>query len=85
MRAGRSPRGLRLDFFRGLALLFILLNHIPSDLVGWIAFRHHGFSGAAEITGLLRSPGARQSLGERDTFSLWKERCWHRALSSRHS
>ncbi len=42
-------RDLRLDFFRGLALLFIFLDHIPSNLVNWITVQKYGFSDAAEI------------------------------------
>ena len=44
-----APRDLRLDFFRGLALLFIFLDHIPDNLVSWITVRNYGFSDAAEI------------------------------------
>ncbi len=42
-------RDLRLDFYRGLALLFIFLDHIPNNLVSWITVRNYGFSDAAEI------------------------------------
>jgi len=42
-------RDLRLDFFRGLALFFIYLDHIPANLVNWITVRNYGFSDAAEI------------------------------------
>ncbi len=42
-------RDLRLDFFRGLALLFIFLDHIPENLINWVTVRNYGFSDAAEI------------------------------------
>ena len=42
-------RDLRLDFFRGLALWFIYLDHIPDNLVSWLTVRHYGFSDATEI------------------------------------
>lgn len=42
-------RDLRLDFFRGLALWLIFLNHIPSNFVGWFTTRNFGFSDAAEM------------------------------------
>lgn len=45
--AGR--RDLRLDFFRGLALWWIFLNHIPNNSVSWISNRNWGFSDATEI------------------------------------
>ena len=45
----RSARDLRLDLFRGLALIFIFLNHIPGNVVSWISNRNYGFSDATEI------------------------------------
>lgn len=42
-------RDLRLDFFRGLALWFIFLDHIPDDILNWITVRNYGFSDATEI------------------------------------
>jgi hypothetical protein len=44
-----KARELRLDFFRGLALIFIFLDHIPSNLLSWITVRNFGFSDATEI------------------------------------
>ncbi|HEX6957178.1 MAG TPA: OpgC domain-containing protein [Ferrovibrio sp.] len=45
----KKPRDLRLDFFRGMALFFIFLNHIPNNVVSWISNRNYGFSDATEI------------------------------------
>ena len=46
-------RDLRLDFFRGLSLWMIFLDHIPShsvvDVASWFTIRNYGFSDAAEI------------------------------------
>jgi hypothetical protein len=42
-------RDERLDFFRGLALVFIFLNHIPNNAVSWISSRNWGLSDATEI------------------------------------
>src|SRR5262245_10863642 len=42
-------RDLRLDFFRGLALWFIFLDHIPNNIVSWLTVRNYGFSDATEI------------------------------------
>jgi hypothetical protein len=42
-------RDLRLDFFRGLALWFIFLDHIPDNFVSWLTVRNYGFSDATEI------------------------------------
>lgn len=46
---GKPPRDLRLDFFRGLALWFIFIDHIPSSSIGQLTFRNFGFSDATEI------------------------------------
>lgn len=42
-------RDLRLDFFRGLALWLIFLDHVPSNVVAWLTLRNFGFSDAAEM------------------------------------
>jgi len=42
-------RDLRLDFFRGLALWFIFLDHVPDNIVSWFTVRNYGFSDATEI------------------------------------
>lgn len=42
-------RDLRLDFFRGIALWLIFVDHIPSNVVNAFTVRNYGFSDAAEI------------------------------------
>ena len=50
MSAVAAPqRDLRLDFFRGLALWLIFVDHIPNNIVNWVTVRNFGFSDAAEI------------------------------------
>jgi hypothetical protein len=44
-----TGRDIRLDLFRGLALWFIYLDHIPNNVVSWITVRNYGFSDATEI------------------------------------
>lgn len=44
-----SVRDLRLDFFRGLALIFIFIDHIPGNIVADYTVRNFGFSDASEI------------------------------------
>ncbi len=44
-----SGRDIRLDLFRGLALWFIFLDHIPDNIVSWLTVRNYGFSDATEI------------------------------------
>ena len=42
-------RDLRLDLFRGLALWFIFIDHVPDNIVSWLTVRNYGFSDATEI------------------------------------
>jgi hypothetical protein len=44
-----GPRDLRLDFFRGLALFFIFIDHIPENFLGYFTLPSVGFSDAAEV------------------------------------
>jgi hypothetical protein len=44
-----SGRDLRLDFFRGFALIFIFIDHIPGNIVADYTVRNFGFSDASEI------------------------------------
>ena len=48
-RSATPERDLRLDFFRGLALWLIFLDHIPSNIVSWITIRNYGLSDASEL------------------------------------
>lgn len=46
----QSPgRDLRIDAFRGIALWFIFLDHIPNNVASWVTLRNYGFSDAAEV------------------------------------
>jgi hypothetical protein len=47
--AATSPRELRLDLFRGLALWLIFIDHLPANLLTWLTIRNYGFSDATEI------------------------------------
>lgn len=42
-------RDLRLDFFRGCALIFIFLDHIPDNAVSYFTLRSFAFCDAAEV------------------------------------
>src|ERR1700744_637478 len=44
-----SSRDLRLDFFRGLSLFLIFIDHIPENLLGNFTLRAFAFSDAAEV------------------------------------
>jgi len=55
--AGQAPavhtdgnrRDLRLDACRGLALWFILIDHIPDNAFAWLTLRNYGFSDTTEV------------------------------------
>lgn len=44
-----APRDLRLDFFRGLALICIFIDHIPENYLNYFTISSIGFSDAAEV------------------------------------
>jgi len=44
-----AQRDLRIDFFRGLALLFIFVDHVPDNLLAKFTLRNFGFADAAEV------------------------------------
>jgi hypothetical protein len=44
-----SDRDLRLDFFRGLALFLIFIDHIPDNTLSYFTMPSLGFSDAAEV------------------------------------
>ena len=48
-----SQRDLRIDFFRGLALLFIFIDHVPDNVLARFTLRNFGFADAAEVFVLL--------------------------------
>ncbi len=44
-----QPRDLRLDFFRGLALIFIFIDHIPENILSYFTLQAVQFFDAAEV------------------------------------
>lgn len=48
-----QSRDLRIDFFRGLALLFIFIDHVPGNRLADATLRNFGFADAAEVFVLL--------------------------------
>lgn len=48
-----STRDLRLDFFRGLALIFIFIDHVPGNSLAHLTMRAMGISDAAEVFVLI--------------------------------
>lgn len=80
MDAGRD---LRLDFFRGLALIFIFLDHMPTNVLGLATVRNFGFSDATEIfvfisgySAALAYAGRLARMGWAHTAARILGRCW---------
>ena len=42
-------RDYRLDFFRGIALIFIFIDHIPDNAISYLTLRSFAFCDAAEV------------------------------------
>ncbi|BBK44049.1 membrane protein [Allostella vacuolata] len=71
--ADTRDRDLRLDFFRGLALWFIFLNHMQYNVLTWATNRNYGFSDATEIFVFISGYSAAIAYGaamERQGFVL---------------
>jgi hypothetical protein len=49
----KKERDLRIDFFRGLALVFIFIDHIPDNSWAAATLRNFGFADASEVFVLL--------------------------------
>ncbi|MBN9425683.1 MAG: OpgC domain-containing protein [Burkholderiales bacterium] len=76
-------RDLRLDFFRGWALWFIFIDHVPSSQIGSFTFRNFGLSDATEIFVFISGYSAALVYGrmlERSGFRFMSasvlRRCW---------
>ena len=48
-KSAASGRDLRLDFFRGLSLFFIFIDHIPENLLAYFTLHAVAFCDAAEV------------------------------------
>ncbi len=76
-------RDLRLDFFRGLALVFIFIDHIPDNKLARLTLGSWNFSDAAEVfvfisgyTAALVFGAAAQRLGDGLAAVKIMSRCW---------
>ncbi len=79
--ADTRSRDLRLDFFRGLALWFIFLNHMHYNVLTWATNRNYGFSDATEIFVYISGYSAAIAYGaamERQGFVLASARILRR-------
>ncbi|NWC94553.1 MULTISPECIES: OpgC family protein [unclassified Pseudomonas] len=78
MLNGRDPR---IDFFRGLALIFIFWDHVPHNPLGQITLRNVGFSDAAEVFVFLAGYAAVLAYGkilQRDGYLIACVKIWRR-------
>jgi hypothetical protein len=79
---GQKERDLRIDFFRGLALIFIFIDHVPDNTWARATLQNFGFSDASEVFVLLAgySAGlAYWSMSERGDFRGAFQRASRRA------
>src|SRR5262245_601594 len=77
-----GQRDLRIDFFRGLALIFIFIDHVPDNKLANFTLRNFGFADAAEVFVLLAGFSAVLAYGRTfDTqgFQAGATRVWKRA------
>lgn len=56
-------RDLRIDFFRGIALVMIFVNHLPYSPLSLFTLRNWGFSDSAEVFVLLAGVAAALAYG----------------------
>jgi Uncharacterized protein conserved in bacteria len=81
--ASAGGRDLRLDFFRGLALVTIFVNHVPGNILEHLTSRNFGFSDAAEAFVLMSGMAAGLAYGRgllSAEFIPTAARVWSRAL-----
>ncbi|MBI1244456.1 MAG: OpgC domain-containing protein [Alphaproteobacteria bacterium] len=78
-----AGRDLRLDFFRGLGLLFIFIDHIPNNTFSYLTLANFSFCDAAEIFVFLSGYSAalvfgREAAREGNAFAMAQvlKRCW---------
>lgn len=78
----RSPRDLRLDVFRGIALVMIFINHVPGTVYETLTSRNFGLSDAAEAFVLMSGLAAGLAYGcgfRAPPYWPTVARLWHRA------
>ncbi|HUZ64919.1 MAG TPA: OpgC domain-containing protein [Acetobacteraceae bacterium] len=71
MELVRRNRDLRVDFFRGVALWFILLDHIPGDVLNAFTLRNYVLNDATEVFVLLAGFAAGLTYGRTQDRHGW--------------
>lgn len=70
--ASRRPRDARLDFFRGILLWMIFVDHVPGNpYEEWATLRNWGFSDAAESFFIIS--GIAAGIAYSGRFATWRE------------
>src|SRR5690348_18367753 len=86
--AAKAERDLRLDFFRGLSLFFIFIDHVPGNLLAYATFHGLAFFDAAEVfifisgftaalvygRSLMRNRSEERRVGKEGRVGWWPER-----------
>lgn len=77
-----NQRDIRLDFFRGIALIFIFVDHIPENVFSYFTLQATQFFDAAEvfifISGFTAAVVYGQRLAAKGFFYAWAQ-IWRRA------
>jgi hypothetical protein len=76
-------RDLRLDAFRGFALWFTFIDHVPNNVLSWLTIRNYGFIDASEVfvfvsgyTCMIAYGGALRKQGWATTVVRGMRRAW---------
>jgi len=72
--AAGSARDLRLDFFRGVALFSIFVDHIPNNILARFTLQSAALADAAEVL----TPEQRRKIDEQVQWRRDRWRSWHR-------
>ena len=67
--APNKTRDLRLDFFRGLALICIFIDHLPGNYLAQFTFQNFGYADAAEVFVLIAGLTSALAFG-----AVWRKR-----------
>lgn len=82
MPESSNQRDIRLDFFRGVALIFIFVDHIPGNILSYFTLQAIQFFDAAEvfifISGFTAAIVYGQRLAAKGFFYAWAQ-IWRRA------
>lgn len=79
----RAPNTI--DFWRGIALLEVLVNHIPGNSLSRLTHRQYGWSDAAEVLIFLAGLALAMRCGKQSAGAEWRRTfniyVWHVAFS----